>query len=252
MRELSAARDSSPRDGSAALYHALGIAPRVAPMADRDQAQQFSFWWGPLRRLPLRPCLGRGTRRGQHRARRAHGSPPGSRADTSLARARRRRRPASRLDGLRPRGSPPFFRVPRPQPPSSGDPSRRRRRLGSSGASGSRARRGDASGGTRPRVLRPRDRASTRTPFGLAPPAAPFPSPPSSIAAAASSRGSPRRFAGGLEAGKRRPSPTPPGRPARARRPANGSRGSFPGDPFPRARRAGAGSQAGATGAAAP
>ena len=43
------------------------------------------------------------------------------------------------------------------------------------------------------------------------------PSPPSSIAAAASSRGSPRRFAGGLEAGKRRPSPTPPGRPARAR-----------------------------------
>ena len=36
------------------------------------------------------------------RARRAHGSPPGPRADTSLARARRRRRPASRLDGLVP------------------------------------------------------------------------------------------------------------------------------------------------------
>ena len=33
------------------------------------------------------------------------------------------------------------------------------------------------------------------TPFGLAPPAAPFPSPPSSIAAAASVRGSPLRFA---------------------------------------------------------
>ena len=40
------------------------------------------------------------------RARRAHGSPPGPRADTSLARVRRRRRPASRQDGLRPRGSP--------------------------------------------------------------------------------------------------------------------------------------------------
>ena len=77
--------------------------------------------------------------------------------------------------------------------------------------------RGDVRSGARARVLRPRARASTRTPFGLAPPAAPFPSPPSSIAAAASSRGSPRRFAGGLEAGKRRPSPTPPGRPARAR-----------------------------------
>ena len=76
---------------------------------------------------------------------------------------------------------------------------------------------GDVRPGARPRVLRPRTRASTRTPFGLAPPAAPFPSPPSSIAAAASSRGSPRRFAGGLEAGKRRPSLTPPGRPARAR-----------------------------------
>ena len=39
---------------------------------------------------------------------------------------------------------------------------------------------------------------------------------------------------------------------ARARRPANGPRGSFPARPVPRARRAGAGRQDGATGADAP
>ena len=83
---------------------------------------------------------------------------------------------------------PPLFRVPRPQPPSSGNPVRRRVRLGSSAVSGARARRGDASGGAQPRVLRPRIRASTRTPFGLAPPTEPFPSATSSIAALASSR----------------------------------------------------------------
>ena len=143
----------------------------------------------------LRPSLGRATRRGQHRASRAHGYPPGPRAAERLARVHRRRRPASRLTGLRPRGSPLVSELCARRPPSSGAPAPRRRRLGSSGVSGVRARRGDASDGARPRVLRPRARASTRTAFGFAPPTAPFPSPPSSIAATASSRGSPHRFA---------------------------------------------------------
>ena len=61
---------------------------------------------------------GRRTRREQHRDRRAHRSPPGPQADTSLARVRRRRRAASRRTpfGLRGSSLPSEFCAPRPLP----------------------------------------------------------------------------------------------------------------------------------------
>ena len=183
----------------------LGIStggmPRSLPLAPGPRnPQQFSFWHGPLRRWPLRPCLGRGTRRGQHRAGRAHGSPPGLRAD-GLGHPRRCAQalpPGIVATSLRQSFRKcdvfgrPLAGLTSPVPKDSQTIHSARPRAGRAARA-----RGDVRSGARPRVLRPRTRASTRTPYGLAPPAEPFPSPPSSIAAAASARGSPLRFATG-------------------------------------------------------
>ena len=122
-----------------------GATPHSSPSgALRHPLQQFSFWCGPLRRPAPAALLsgaelggGNTAPNGRIARRCGCGQPTGWPSATPA-------HTASRLDGLRPRGSPLRFRVPRPQPPSSGAPVRRRgaaRLVGRLGVAGTARRR---------------------------------------------------------------------------------------------------------------
>ena len=171
---------------------------------------------GALRRPPI---VWRRTRRDQHRdvagPSRGAGRPGGRQSCPAMV-------PAPHT-ASRPSRQSPCFRVQRHQRPFPADAVDWGRRLGSSGRFGTRGRRGDGPGGVW-RADEAAHRPSARTPFGLWPPANPFPETPSSIAFSPSLR----RSANAAATRGRRPrdgrleSYTPVGRQDRDRTAAKG------------------------------